>query len=78
MDGQQVGDYRPVKSLEKGGRNIGPSNTNDGHVVNGNTVCGHGDIHKVSRTRLTQVKPTGGRRLVKRELPTIFLALNLK
>jgi hypothetical protein len=78
MDGQQVGDYRPVKSLEKGGRNIGPSNTKDGHVVNGNTVCGHGDIHKVSRTRLTQVKPTGGRRLVKRELPTIFLALNLK
>ena len=65
MGEQQVGDYRPVKSLENFGRNIRPSNSKDGHVVNGNTVCGHGDIQKVSRTRLTQVKPTTGQKTCK-------------
>ena len=50
MGEQQVGDYRPVKSLENFGRNIRPSNSKDGHVVSGNRVCGHGNIHKEVRS----------------------------
>lgn len=55
MGGQQVGDYCPVKSRENSRRKIGLPNSKDGHVVSGYRVCGHGGIHEVSRTRLTEV-----------------------